>query len=178
MSWAAALIGPDVPPAPPPTRSWSTWDWPAASLQPRPGYPVCAGHAGWLRAGTVGESRPGTQVLMRGPRGRHQGRSEFLPRGSRSALWRRGRTLYWVLPLAGPICSSPGGGGGISRGHLAPAVTHLGENGKIQESRGQACDPSSGTALSESHGSLVSPRRTCVLGAPAVAQRGGCYFGF
>lgn len=30
----------------------------------------------------------------------------------------------------------------------------------------------------ESHGSLVSPRRTCVLGAPAVAQRGGCYFGF
>lgn len=81
-------------------------------------------------------------------------------------------------PWPDPIYSSPGGGGGISRGHLALAVTHLGENGKIQESRGQACVPSSGTALRESHGSLVSTRRTCVLGAPAVAQRGGCYFGF
>lgn len=99
MSWAAALIGPDVHEAPPPTGSWSTWDCPASSLQPRPGYPVCAGQAVWLQAGTVGESRPGTQVHMLGLRGRHQGRSEFLPRELGSALWRRGSARVLGLAL-------------------------------------------------------------------------------
>lgn len=95
-----------------------------------------------------------------------------------SSVATRKRACTGTCPWPDPICSSPGEGGGLSRGHLAPAVTHLGENGKIQESREQACVPSCGSALGESHGSLVSPRRTCVLGAPAVAQRGGCYFGF
>lgn len=66
--------------------------------------------------------------------------------------------VCWGLPLSGPVLFlTRRGGGGLSRGHPAPAVTHLGENGKIRESRGQACVPSCGTALRESHGSLVSP---------------------
>lgn len=72
-----------------------------------------------------------------------------------------------TCPWPDPSGSSP------SRGRLAPAVMHLGENGKIPESRGQACVPSCGTALRESRGSVVTPRRTCGFRAPAVAQRGG-----
>lgn len=86
--------------------------------------------------------------------------------------------VYWDLPLARPDLFLARRGWRTltwpprSRSHA------LGRKRKIQESREQACVPSCGSALRESHGSLVSPRRTCVLGAPAVAQRGGCYFGF
>lgn len=132
-----------------------------------------------LRAGTVG----GVSPRLAGP---HAGTQRPPPRSFRgsptrarvSSVATRKRACTGTCPWPDPMCSLPGEGGGISRGHLAPAVTHLGENGKIQESRGQACVPSCGTALRQSHGSLVSPRWTCVLGAPAVAQRGGCYFGF
>lgn len=75
------------------------------------------------------------------------------------------RSCAGTCPWPDPSGSSP------SRGRLAPAV--MGENGKIQESRGQACVPSCGTALRESRGLVVTPRRTCGVRAPAVAQRGG-----
>lgn len=137
----------------------------------------------WPRRVAAGGDSGGVSPRHAGP---HAGTQRPPPRSFRvsptrapvSSLATRKRACTGTCPWPDPICSLPGGDGGLSRGHLAPAVTHLGENGKIQESRGQACVPGCGSALRESHGSLVSPRRTCVLGAPAVAQRGGCYFGF
>lgn len=137
----------------------------------------------WPRCVAAGGDSGGDSPRHAGP---HAGTQRPPPRSFRisptrarvSSVATRKRACTGTCPWPDPICSSPGGGEGLSRGHLAPAVTHLGENRKIQESRGQACVPSCGSALRESHGSLVSPRRTCVLGAPAVAQQGGCYFEF
>lgn len=85
-----------------------------------------------------------------GPAGRHAGTRRPQPRSLRvsptrarvSSVATRKSACAGTCPWPDPICSPPGGGGGLSRGRLAPAVTHFGENGKIRESRGQACAPS------------------------------------
>lgn len=77
------------------------------------------------------------------PAGRHAGTQRPLPRSFRVSPTRARVSCVATLksacagtcPWPDPICSLP------SRGHLVPAVMHLGENGKIQESRGQACLP-------------------------------------
>lgn len=130
----------------------------------------------WPRRVAAGGDSGGVSPRHAGP---HAGTQRPLPRSFRVSPTRaRVSSVATRKPCTGtcpwpdPICSSPGGGGGLSRGHLAPAVTHLGENGKIQESRGQACVPGCGSALRESHGSLVSPAADLRFRSPGCGAAG------